>query len=168
MTFESKALPIAPADRRALEAWVSGAAPSPEHALRARIVLESSDGEGARPLARRLGLSPSTVCNWRRRFRERGLPGLETRPRPGRPRQITDEREREIVAMTLEPPRDRSAWSARTLARATGVSHSTIFRTWRKYDVRPATRPRLHKVPGDADRVDARLRETAPPLAQSG
>ena len=54
---------------------------------RARIVLRAADPD--RPtnlqIAQELGCKNDTVGLWRRRFAERGLPGLQDAPRPGRP-----------------------------------------------------------------------------------
>ena len=45
----------------------------------ARVILASADGEGVRPMARRLGVSANTVAVWRRRYRSEGLSGLRLR-----------------------------------------------------------------------------------------
>jgi FixJ family two-component response regulator len=54
---------------------------------RARIVLRAADPD--RPtnlqIAQELGCQNDTVGLWRRRFAQRGLPGLHDAPRPGRP-----------------------------------------------------------------------------------
>ena len=47
-------------------------------ATRARIVLGSAAGESVRGLAARLGVTQTTVCLWRRRYRSAGLEGLRT------------------------------------------------------------------------------------------
>jgi len=44
-------------------------------AMRARIVLGSAAGESVRGLARRLGVTQSTVCLSRRRYQTEGLAG---------------------------------------------------------------------------------------------
>jgi len=53
--------------------------------LRAKIVLLASEALENKEIARRLYTTPQTVCKWRKRFYEGGLPGLEDRPRSGRP-----------------------------------------------------------------------------------
>ena len=54
---------------------------------RARIVLRAADPD--RPtnlqIAQELGCQNDTVGLWRRRFAQRGLPGLQDAPRSGRP-----------------------------------------------------------------------------------
>lgn len=106
-------------------------------ALRARIVLAGGRGEGVRETARRLEVTPATVCQWRRRYTDGGLAGLKTRPRSGRPRRISDAKERAVVAKTLSAPRATTHWSCRRLAQEVGLGSTTVHRIWRKYDLQP-------------------------------
>ena len=71
-------------DVAVLEQWVRSPTMSQEWALRAKILLATAEGEGVRSMARRLEVSPTTVCLWRERYRQSGLMGLRTQPRPGR------------------------------------------------------------------------------------
>ena len=69
---------------------------------------------------------------------ERGLEGLETAPRSGRPREIDDAEVQRVLAMTLQTPPDGSThWSARRLAAAAGISASTVHRIWRDHKLKP-------------------------------
>jgi len=66
------------------------------------------------------------------------MEGLETAPRSGRPREITDDEVQRVLAKTLEPPPDGSThWSVRRLAGATGISSSTVHRIWRDHKLKP-------------------------------
>ena len=53
--------------------------------IRAKIVLMASEDVPVEEIARRLDTPREVVWKWRRRFLEEGLPGLEERPRRGRP-----------------------------------------------------------------------------------
>jgi hypothetical protein len=53
---------------------------------RARMILLASEGIDNDEIARRLETRREVVCQWRKRFHEKRLAGLEERPRPGRPR----------------------------------------------------------------------------------
>jgi transposase-like protein len=53
--------------------------------IRAKIVLMAADDVPVEEIARRLDTPREVVWKWRRRFLEEGLPGLEERPRRGRP-----------------------------------------------------------------------------------
>lgn len=98
-------------DREVLAQWARG---SSRRALRARIVLACADpGATNAQVAAALGVSQPTVADWRRRFAEAGLAGLEERDRPGRPKarlKLTDE-ERDQLARWA-----RRATSAQALA----------------------------------------------------
>ncbi len=53
--------------------------------VRAKIVLMAAAGLGNDEIAARLDTRREIVSKWRKRFFEQGLPGLEERPRGGRP-----------------------------------------------------------------------------------
>jgi transposase len=53
--------------------------------IRAKIVLYAAEGLGNDEIAARLDTPRQIVSKWRKRFFEEGLPGLEERPRGGRP-----------------------------------------------------------------------------------
>jgi transposase len=109
-----------------------------EQAMRARIVLRAAEGASNTEIAREVGVSLPTVGLWRRKFSERRMDGLETAPRSGRPREITDDEVKRVLAKTLEPPPDGTThWSVRRLAAATGISSSTVHRIWRDHKLKP-------------------------------
>ena len=53
---------------------------------RAKMILLAAEGFDNDEIARRLETRREVVCQWRKRFYEKRLAGLEERPRPGRPR----------------------------------------------------------------------------------
>jgi transposase len=53
--------------------------------MRAKIVLMAAAGLDNDEIAARLDTRREIVSKWRKRFFEQGLPGLEERPRGGRP-----------------------------------------------------------------------------------
>jgi transposase len=86
-------------------------------ALRARIVLACDSGLPNRAVAKQLSASANCVCKWRERFRVRRLPGSTDEPRPGAPRQTTDDQIVEVITRTLEgPPAQATQWTTRGLA----------------------------------------------------
>ncbi len=109
-------------------------------ALRARIVLAcAEDGQPTNAdVAARLGVNQATVGKWRRRFVVERLDGLLDDPRPGKPRTVTDDMVEAVVVKTLEEkPRDATHWSTRSLARATGMSKTTVGRIWNAFALKP-------------------------------
>jgi transposase len=107
-------------------------------AQRAEIVLRAADGLSNSEIARAVGVTRPTVRTWRERFAEHRLDGLSDEPRCGAPRQIGDDRIEEIVVRTLEAkPADATHWSTRGMARASGVSASSVHRIWRAFSLQP-------------------------------
>ena len=106
-------------------------------AMRARIVLRAAEGAASTAVADELGVSLPTVLLWRRRFKERGLEGLEDAPHPGRPRTHGRELRERILAETLTPPEGATHWSRERMAKRVGVSPSTVGRVWREGRLKP-------------------------------
>ncbi len=127
-------------ERRALERLTSRRKTSQAMALRARIVLACAGKD--RPtngeVAARLKVNQATVGKWRRRFVAERLDGLFDDPRPGAPRTVTDDMVEAVVVKTLEEkPKDANHWSTRSLARATGMSKTTVGRIWKAFELKP-------------------------------
>jgi transposase len=107
--------------------------------MRINIVLGAAEGLANRVLARKLCTSVPTVLLWRKRYESDGLRGiLEDRPRSGRPKQISSEREQAIVEATMKTtPRDATQWSVRAMAAEQKVSSATVQRIWKKHKLQP-------------------------------
>jgi len=70
-------------------------------------------------------MSQTTVCKWCGRFVRERLDGLYDEPRPGAPRQISDEQMEQVIVRTLEEtPRGETHWSSRDMAKASIRRHS--------------------------------------------
>jgi transposase len=107
-------------------------------ALRARIVLAASTGARTEGIAVRLEVCAATVRKWHRRFVVKRVEGLHDEPRPGTPRTITDDRIEAVIVKTLESaPVGATHWSSRSMARASGVSVSSVQRIWRAFCLQP-------------------------------
>lgn len=107
-------------------------------ALRARIVLTCAAGGTNQSVAVKLGVNQATVGKWRRRFVADRLDGLSDEPRPGVPRKITDEMVEQVVVKTLEDtPKNATHWSTRSMAKATGMSQTSISLIWRAFGLQP-------------------------------
>src|ERR1700682_3983944 len=107
--------------------------------LRIDIVLGAAEGLANRVLARKLSTSVPTVLLWRKRYESDGIAGiLEDRPRSGRPKRISAEREAAIVKATIKTtPKDATHWSVRAMAASQKVSPATVQRIWRKHKLQP-------------------------------
>ena len=165
---------LSPADRRRLEALVGDRNVAQKHVWRARIVLHSADGIGTNGIMRRTG--KSKTCVWP--LRPRGL-GPEVaddgllrdgqsitaiahralcRPAAASAREVALAGRRRVVALTLsDPPAEATHWVAAMMAKATGISVSSVQRIWRAHGLRPH-RVRQFKLSNDPDFV-AKLRD---------
>ena len=126
------------AERETLEQWTRRPKTAQALALRARIVLACADGHSNTAVAADLRVCVDTVGKWRSRFLEQGLEGLLDQPRSGRLRMIDDADVERVIALTLETtPRDATHWSTRSMARRSGLSHTTVSRIWRAFALQP-------------------------------
>src|ERR1051325_8599716 len=141
-------------EREVLERWARRPKSAQSLALRCRIVLAAADGEQSKEIAAQLGCDRSTVGKWRGRFAERGIDGLHDEPRPGKPRQITDEDVERVIVKTLEQqPANATHWSTRSMAAATGMSQSAVSRIWRAFGLQPH-RTETFKLSPDPQFID--------------
>src|SRR5260370_41519865 len=125
-------------ERRELTSRASRGSTAQGWALRARIILACAEGEQSKVVAAGLGIDPDTVGKWRRRFAEHRLEGLWDEPRSGTPRTIEDARIEAVIVRTLETkPPDPTHWSSRGMARANGLSVSTVHRIWPAFGLQP-------------------------------
>ncbi len=155
---ELPALELDEGERAELKALVARRSTAQALALRARIILACAEGGQNKVIAARLGVDRETVGKWRRRFTADRLDGLRDEPRSGAPRTIEDERIEAVVVRTLEStPPDATHWSSRGMARASGVSVSTVQRIWRAFGLQPH-RLETFKLSTDPDFV-AKVRD---------
>ena len=125
-------------ERFELEARVRRRKIARADAMRAGIILLAADGLNNCAIADEVGVSRMTVLTWRKRFAVRRLEGLDDEPRCGTPRKIGDEKITEVVTKTLETmPADATHWSTRSMAKASGLSVSTVHRIWNAFSLAP-------------------------------
>src|SRR3984885_4419718 len=107
--------------------------------LRVNIVLAAAEGRANHLLARELSTTMTTVLLWRKRYETDGLAGLfADRPRSGRPRRISEDKEAAIVEATIKTvPKDATHWSVRAMASRQKVSPATVLRIWKKHKLQP-------------------------------
>ena len=99
-------------------------------------MLSCQAGYSNQECAKRLAVTPQTVGKWRARFVALGIRGLMDQPRSGAPRSISDAMVEAVLTKTLhDKPPDAARWSSRRLAVTLGVSHRTVLRIWRAFDL---------------------------------
>jgi transposase len=145
MAAHVRTVEIPDADRRELQRRARSKDAPARKVERARIVLLAAEAVPGKQIAALVGCAEPTVVTWRGRYADRGLPGLEDLPRPGKPAQLPEELRDRVLELTLtEPPTQYGAthWSSRLLATAlagegTPISHATIARIWHRFGVQP-------------------------------
>jgi transposase len=131
-------LVLSASERSELKALAGRRKTAQAMAMRARIVLACAEGLQSKQVAAQLGVDPATVGKWRRRFAEKRLDGLYDEPRSGAPRTVDDARIEAVIVKTLEStPANATHWSSRAMAKACGLSVSTVQRIWRAFGLQP-------------------------------
>ena len=130
---------VSPADRKRLEALVAGRNTPAKLVWRAEIILATADGLGTHAIMRRAGKSKPCVWRWQERFAAEGVDGLvRDKTRPSRKPPLSDEIKRKVLAKTArETPPDATHWSVRSMAKAIGISHTSVQRIWREAGLKP-------------------------------
>ena len=137
----TKKLRLRRGDRKVLQRWLRSRTLPQRQVERAKILLGAAAGQSSRKLAESVGVARDTARLWIRRYEADGLKGVASdRPRSGRPRKLTPALEEEIVERTVTedpPPEVSTHWTSRLLADAMGLNHVDIWRTWKKYGLKP-------------------------------
>ncbi|MBZ0213238.1 MAG: IS630 family transposase [Nitrospirae bacterium] len=130
---------VSPAVRRRLQALVRDRNAAQKHVWRAEIVLMTADGLGTNEIMRRTAKSKTCVWRWQQRFMEEGFDGLlRDKTRPSRVAPLAPDVAERVVALTLtDPPAEATHWTAVMMARAAGISASSVQRIWRAHGLQP-------------------------------
>jgi transposase len=137
-------------DRERLLA-IAGDRNSPQkHVWRCRIVLLTADGHGTAAIMRQAGVAKTAVWRWQERFMQAGVDGLlRDKTRPPRIPPLGAEIIERVVQQTLAaPPGEVTHWTSPAMAKATGISVSSVLRIWRSHGLQPH-RMRQFKLSND-------------------
>jgi putative transposase len=145
----AKALTVNVEDRLQLESIARSQSLPAGLVRRAQMILRMADGESNTAVARRYRVSRPTVTLWRTRYRERGISGLHSELKPGRPRSTSEEQVAQLIETALRSkPKGKTHWSGRGLAAETGLSKTTVHRYLSLFGVQPH-RSRTFKLSTD-------------------
>jgi transposase len=145
---------VTAADRVRLEAVAANRNSPQKHVWRARIILLTAEGLGTNAVMRGTGRSKSVVWRWQERFMHEGVEGLlrdKTRP-PGKPPLDAKVIEGVIGLTAEDPPAEATHWTAGMMAKAVGISVSSVQRIWRAHGLHPH-RVRRFKLSKDPEFV---------------
>jgi transposase len=130
---------LSAADRKKLESVIANRNSPQKHVWRAKIVLLTADGHGTAEIMRATGKAKMVIWRWQERFGEKGVAGLwRDKTRPSRIPPLSPEVAERVVALTLAgPPPTASHWTGAAMAKAAGISVSSVQRIWRAHGLRP-------------------------------
>jgi transposase len=150
-----KSITVSLADRRRLENLIDDRNVAQKYVWRAEIVLFTADGAGTNEIMRRTCKSKTCVWRWQERFLEEGFEGLlRDKTRPSRIKPLDGEAAERVVALTLaDPPGETTHWTGVLMAKASGLSVSSVQRIWRGHGLQPH-RVRQFKLSNDPRFVD--------------
>lgn len=127
-----RTLEIRDEDRSTLERWSKSKTVSAYQHERAIMILESAAGKRVKDIAARLNTYPNKVIEWRKRYQQEGISGLQDKPRQGRPKIYKGLRERLLEKISEPPPKGYSRWDAGLLSKELQASDDAIWRILKK------------------------------------
>src|ERR1700751_1795430 len=147
---------LAPPERRELKRRARKRSLAGELVKRAEVILMLAAGHSYREVRRRLDCSDEYIREWKKRFQEERLAGLDSRYHGSQRRTRTAETEARILEATRQGPTDGTThWSSYRLARELGISQSSVSRVWGHFGIQP------HRLRGYMARDDPGFEEKA-------
>jgi transposase len=142
MIPEAREVRLKPKIRKVLEARCRAPTTAQRDVKRARIVLLAAEGRSTRSIAEEVGVQPRIVSNWRRRFADHGLEGLENLPRAGKTPTYGQATDKRILVLLDKPaPAGFARWTGPLLAKALGdVDVQYVWRFLREHKIDLAAR----------------------------
>jgi len=129
---------LAPPERRELKRRARQRSLAAELVKRAELILMLAAGHSYREVRQQLDCSDEYIREWKRRFQEERLAGLDSRYRGSQRRTRTAETEARILEATRQGPSDGTThWSSYRLAKELGISQSSVGRVWRQFGIQP-------------------------------
>lgn len=137
MILAAREVRLKPKDRRVLESRCRAPTTPQRDVKRARIVLLAATGRSTRSIAVEVGVEPRIVSQWRHRFADHGLEGLEEKPRPGKQPVYTEATNKRILGLlNAPPPKGFARWTGPLLSQALGdVDVQYVWRFLRMHKI---------------------------------
>lgn len=134
----NQALLITDEQRNELSKWAASRTLPAGDVFRARLILALADGATYEQIMASLRTSAPTISRWKQRFEQDGIDGLDPRHKGSRPRVADAALQARIARKTQQKPADGSThWSCRKMAKALGLSKSTVQRVWTRMRLKP-------------------------------
>lgn len=111
------------------------------YVIRSRIILALDKGKSYEQVRKELSVGRAAVAKWKSRYLKSGVAGLRDRPGRGKKPVYNDGDRAKIIQKACEKPDGGyTNWSQRRIAKALGVSQSTVQKTLKEHALKP------HKV----------------------
>lgn len=139
MSRTSASVVLTETERVRLEQWIRAGSTPQQVVLRSRVIVAAAEGESDKAIGTALKVRRETAALWRHRVREQGI-GCVWEIAAGRgrkPRYAPSSVSQWVDATLQTKPSGATHWSTRSLARAQGVSKSTIHRVWQDHGLKP-------------------------------
>src|ERR1700693_5666984 len=126
-------------DRQRLAAIVADRNSPQKHVWRANIVLLTAAGHGTAEIMQATGKAKTVIWRWQERFRDEGAAGLwRDKTRRSRIPPLSPEVAKRVVALTLAGPAPAAShWTGSAMAKAAGISISSVQRILRAHGLQP-------------------------------
>ena len=146
---------VTPADRVRLQSIIRDRNSPQKHVWRARIIALTADDNRTTAIMRAVGKGKTVVWRWQERFMHEGIAGLtRDKTRPSRIPPLPAETVDRVIALTNQtPPHEATHWTALAMAKAVGISPSSVRRMWKGHGLQPH-RVRAFKISNDPKFAD--------------
>lgn len=126
-------------DHQQLQRWVAAHGTPQQVVLRCRLVLAAAAGQQDLEIAAAYGVNRHTAALWRQRVCAHGIATVwKIQSGRGRKPALSQaQRDAMITATLRSKPQGMTHWSCRTMAKAQGVSKSTVNRLWQLHNLKP-------------------------------
>ena len=132
MARHAPILKIPPADLAKLERWSKSRTISKQLIERSKIILACGSGRMVKEIAVQLETYPNKIIEWRKRYGEMGLQGLQDRPRSGKPSPNPGIKEKLLKTISSPVPKGYGRWDAPLLSEKLNCSKDVIWNLLKK------------------------------------
>jgi len=137
MSREATQIKLIDDERAILEQSVRSHKTDQRVVLRSNIILMASNGLSTKEISQKLNVRPTTVSQWRNRFAQKRMEGLQDSSRSGKPKIYNKDVELRILKKLDEtPPSGYATWTGKLVSHALGdVSEHQVWRVLRHHGI---------------------------------
>ncbi len=133
-----KTFQLSDKDAAVLNEWCRSTTLPHGQIMRAKIILQLSEGMTPTQVATAQRTTAKTVHRWRNRFEAEGIDGLLERARSGRPTVIDKKTVEKVLFLTTKRvPQEATHWSIELMASYADVTPWQVRQIWKAADLRP-------------------------------